>query len=223
VVKINKNLIITLIVIASPILLLGLWHTARMMTVKYWMEDYLKKEYGKEFVVNNVGYKFSYYGNGMYLKGIAHAKDDPSLKFDIVRGSSGGIFHKYLLPYGESYIIDLWDKQKREEIKNILKSDLVWVGIWAPYKKEELYGRTISVKEAERQFKGRMELNIAYGLFIDYKDFNKRIDEFNNITKGNLSCKQAEKLFLIIKKLKSGNYKTIELTIRYFDSNYEKK
>jgi hypothetical protein len=222
-IKTKRKPSITLIVIASLLLLLGLWHTVRMMAVKYWMEDYLKKEYGKEFVVNKVGYQFSYYGDGLYLKGIAHPKDDPSLKFDIVRDSSGGIFRKYLSPYGESYIIDLWEKQKREEIKTVLRSNLVLAGIWAPYKKEELYGRTISIKEAEQQFKNRMKLYITYGLLINTDDFNRKIDEFDNFKKGNLSRKQAEDLFDIIKKVKNQNYKRIILEVRYFNSKFEKK
>ena len=89
------------IVIVTLVLLLVVWHTVRMMNVKYWMEDYLKKEYGKEFVVNRVGYIPSYYGDGLKIKGIAHPKDDPSLKFDIIRDASGGVFGEYPM-YGET-------------------------------------------------------------------------------------------------------------------------
>ena len=138
-----------------------------MMSVKYWMEDYLEKKYGKEFAVIKVGYKCSYLGDGLKIKGLAHSKDDPSLKFDIVRDASGGVFGEYPM-YGETYMRDLWEKQKTEETKTVLGSDVVFADIFATYKKEELYGRTISVKEAEQQLKNRMELYISYGLFVSF-------------------------------------------------------
>jgi len=215
-VKINKKII----VIAVMILLPWLWHTVRMMSVKYWMEDYLKKEYGKEFVVNRVGYIPSYYGDGLKIKGIAHPKDDPSLKFDIIRDASGGVFEEYPT-YGESYIRDLWEKQKREELKIVLKSDIVWAGINAFYKEEELYGRTISVKEAEQQFNNKMELFISYGLFVNFQDYVKRLDEFENLINGKLSNEQTKSLFRIIRKLKNNNYTLISLQIRYFNDKYK--
>jgi hypothetical protein len=219
-VKIKGKPSITLIVTASLLLLLGLWHTARMMAVKYWMEDYLKKEYGKEFVVNKVGYQFSYYGDGLKIKGIAYAKDDPSLKFDIIRVARGGVFQEYPT-YGESYIIDLWEKQKREEIKAILSNNIIWAGISSEYK-EELYGRTISVKEAEQQFEIRMKrLYITCVLFVDLENFRKNVNEFNNFKDGNLSRKQAKQLFNIIKKLKNQSYETIMLEVRYINDKHK--
>ena len=192
------------------------------MSVKYWMEDYLRKEYGKEFVVNRVGYIPSYYGDGLKIKGIAHPKDDPSLKFDIVRDASGGVFGEYPI-YGESYIRDLWEKQKTEEIKTILDSDVVFADIFFTHKREELYGRTISVHEAEQLFKNRMELYISYGLFVSIEDYFKQFDEFENFIDGKLSKEQSENLFGIIKKLKNNNYKMMKLEIRCFNSKYEKK
>jgi hypothetical protein len=221
-VKIKRKSIITLIVIAILILLLGLWHTVRMMSVKYWMEDYLKKEYGKEFVVNRVGYIPSYYGDGLKIKGIAHPKDDPSLKFDIIRDASGGVFGEYPT-YGESYIRDLWEKQKREELKAILRNNLILVGIRAPYKKEEYYGKTFDVKTAEQEFKDQIRLYITCGLLIDIEEFYEKIDEFDNFIEGNLFGKQAEELYDIIKKIKNQNYKIINLEIRYFNNKYVEK
>ena len=193
-----------------------------MLSVKYWMEDYLKKEYGKEFVVNRVGYIPSYYGDGLKIKGIAHPKDDPSLKFDIIRDASGGVFGEYPT-YGESYIRDLWEKQKREEIEATLDTGLVRADIYAQYKEEEVYGRTISVYEAERLFKNRMELYISYGLFVSFEEYIKRFDEFNNYIDGKLSKEQAESLYRTIVKLKNNNYKIINLEIRYFNNKYMEK
>ena len=187
------------------------------------MEDYLEKKYGKEFVVSRVGYRCSYYGDGLYIAGVAHPKDDPSLKFEIARDSSGGVFGEYKFPYGESYMRDLWEKQKTEEIKAVLGSDVVFADIFTTYKREELYGRTISVYEAEQLLKSRMELYINYGLFVSFEDYIKRFDEFENFIDGKLSKEQAESLFEIIKKLKNDNYKMIKLEIRYFNSKYEKK
>jgi hypothetical protein len=42
-----------------------------------------------------------------------------------------------------------------------LRSDLFWVGINSDYNEKELYGRTISVKEAELQFKNQMNYILA--------------------------------------------------------------
>ena len=195
-----------------------------MTADKYLVVYYLKKKYGKEFVVNKVGSVSSYYGAGK--EWVVYPKDDPDLKFNIIHYYSGGIFRNHP-SYMEHppYMDYLWTKQKREEIKAILKNDLVSVGICSPYLVylEELYGRTISVKEAEQQFKNEIFLFITCGLLIDFTDFNSRIDDFNNIIKGNLSQKQAENLYDIIRKLKNQNYGTIELKIRYFNSKYEKQ
>jgi hypothetical protein len=220
--KIKRILIVTLIVIASPVLLFWLWCTAGMTADKYFVADYLGKKYGKEFVVNEVVYHHSS-GEGLYLNGIAHPKDDSSLKFNIVRYSGRGGRKHQLYKEIPSYRSSLWAKQKREEIKAILRNDLVLAGISVSFSDEELYGRTISVKDAERKFKKEMLLFITYGLWIDFKDFNSRTDKFNNFMKGSLSREQAENLYNIIKKLKNQNYTTIELKIRYFDSRYKKK
>lgn len=223
-VKIKRKSSITLIVIASLILFLGLWHTARMMAVKYWMEDYLKKEYGKEFVVNKVGYRFSYYGDGLKIKGVAHPKDDPSLKFDIVRVASGGVFREFPR-YGEfpSYISNLWSKQKREEIETVLGNDLFWVGINSDYNDKELYGRTISVKEAEKRFKNQMELFISYVMFVSPADYQKKITDFRNLVNGKPSQEQAKKLYGTINKLKNNKYNEVTLIIKYFNKDYQKE
>lgn len=184
------------------ILLPWLWHTVRMLSVKYWMEDYLKKEYGKEFVVNRVGYIPSYYGDGLKIKGIAHPKDDPSLKFDIIRDASGGVFGEYPT-YGESYIRDLWEKQKREELKVVLKSDIVWASVRATYKKEELYGNTIDVKTAEQKFKNRIRLYVYYGIFIDHSDYSWHFKDYANLKEGELSEIQEKKYIILSKGYKT--------------------
>lgn len=206
------------------ILLLWLWHTVRMMSVKYWMEDYLEKKYGKEFVVNRVGYRCSYYGDGLYIAGIAHPKDDSNLKFEIARDSSGGVFGEYQT-YGEfpAYIKNLWSKQTREKVKEILKKDLVWTGIFFRHKKEELYGRTVSIDEAEKLFENRMELYICYVEFVSPTEYQDKFTDFKNLVNGKLSQEQADSLYENISKLKNDKYKNVTVIIRYFNKDYQEE
>lgn len=181
------------------------------------MADYLKKKYGKEFMVRKLGE-----GDVGDVKGVVHPKDDPNLKFYIVRYHREGRKEPSYME-NPPYMSFLWMKQKREEIKAISKNDLVSAGIIVGYSEEELYGRTISVKEAEQRFKKEMLLLINYGLFIDFRDFKSRIDEFDNFIKGKLSQEQAEDIYNIIKKLKNQDYATIKLKIRYFNGLYKKE
>jgi len=194
------------------------------MSVKYWMEDYLRKKYGKEFVVNRVGYIPSYYGDGLKIKGVAYPKDDPSLKFDIIRDASGGVFGEYPM-YGEtpSYIKNLWSRQTREKVKEILKNDLVWTGIFFRHKKEELYGRTVSIDKAEKLFENRMELYISYVVFVSPEEYRNKFTDFKNLVNGELSQDQANDLYETISKLKNDKYKKVTVIIRYFNKDYQKE
>jgi len=152
-----------------------LWYNVKMMLVKEQMERYLRETYGKEFVVTNVHYKCPYFGAPLEIEGLAYAEDDPSLKFEIAKSASDNDPNTRF--YSESYNRDLWEKQKREEIRGVLNSELVWVGIVAYYEEEEVYGRTISIYEAEQLFKDRMELCISYVLFKNPYMFKKEFTE----------------------------------------------
>ncbi|NLE04617.1 MAG: hypothetical protein GX638_07430 [Crenarchaeota archaeon] len=188
------------------------------------MEEYLEEKYGKEFVVKGVGYRCSYYGDGLYIAGIAHPKDDSNLQFKIARDSSGGVFGEYQT-YGEfpAYISNVWAKQTRKKVKAVLKNDLVWTGINLTNKKEELYGRTVSIDEAEKLFEDRMELYISYVVFVSPEEYRNKFTDFNNLVNGELSQDQANELYGTISKLKNDKYKKITVIIRCFNKCYQKE
>lgn len=195
-----------------------IWHTGKMMVVREQMELYLKTKYGKDFVVSKIRYVYPYLGGSLEIEGLAYPKDDPGLRFDIGRSASDN--DPKTQTFGETYISDLWAKQKREEIKAILNSELIWTGVSAEYDIEEIYGRTIDVYEAEVLFKDRIELYISWVLFVDASDFKRRFADFNNLVNGNLSPEQMDKLFSVISKLKNSNYKKVTLIIRIYDEDY---
>lgn len=215
----SSKILLGIIGVIGCILLL---HTARMVQIKGQMEQFLKKEYGKEFVVNGVHYVYQYLGGSLLIRGTAYPKDDPSLKFEIGRNANDNIFLKNKT-YRETYIQDLWEKQKKEELQSLLKTDLIWPSIAAYYKEAEIYGRTINISEAEKIFKNRIELYISYGMLIDFVDFKKQFNTFKNYTEKNLDKNQAESLYLMIKKLQNSNYKEIDLEITYFNNIYNEK
>jgi len=198
-----------------------LWHNVKMMLVKEQMERYLREKYGKEFVVTKVYYVYPYLGGSLEVEGLAYAKDDPDLKFEIAKSASDN--DPNTRAYSEGYNQDLWDKQKREEIERILNSELVWVGVSAYYDEEEVYGRTLSISEAEEQFKGRIDLCVNYVLFLDLFTFKKEFSEYKNLLQGKLSKKQIEYLFPLIKKLKDINYRRVNLVIEFYNEDKRNK
>jgi len=195
-----------------------LWHNVKMMLVKEQMERYLREKYGKEFVVTKVYYVYPYLGGSLEVEGLAYAKDDPDLKFEIAKSASDN--DPNTRAYAEVYIQDLWEKQKREEVKSILKSDIVWTGVSAEYQEEEIYGKTIDVAEAEYLFKDRIDLYVCYGMFINYQEYTSNIQDFKRYINGDLTKVQAENLFKLIKILKNSNYRDIKLELTYFNSKY---
>lgn len=76
------------------------------------MEWFLKQKYGKEFVVEDVHLVYPYLGGNLEITGMAHAKDDPGLKFDITRSASDNDPHTHF--YAETYIMT---KTGRNQIK----------------------------------------------------------------------------------------------------------
>jgi len=118
----------------------------------------------------------------------------------------------------------LWSKQTREKVKEILKNDLVWTGIFFRHKKEELYGRTVSIDEAEKLFENRMELYISYVVFVSPEEYRNKFTDFKNLVNGKLSQEQADDLYETISKLKNDKYKKVTVTlIRYFNKDYQQE
>lgn len=194
-------------------------HITQISRVKHEMEHYLKKEYGKEFVVTKVRYFYPYFGSSKNVGGIAYPKDDPDLKFEISKSASDT--DPNTRRYMEFYLSDFWEKQKSEELRAKLNNDIVWAGISAIYKREELYGRTVDISEAEHLFKDRIDLYVGYGIFLNYKDYRRRFSEFESYTKAKLNDEQNKYIFNIVKKLKDKNYKDIKLEITFFNEQYK--
>ncbi|HOJ76477.1 MAG TPA: hypothetical protein PLZ08_00065 [Bacillota bacterium] len=220
--KLKSKLRITLICITAFILIIVVLDISKKLRFKTMMENYLKREYGKEFVVTKLHYYWQELGGSTVIGGIAYPKDDPDLKFDIGTAANENIPPERRT-FGETYIRDYWEKQKDKELKAILNNDLVSAMILATYKRSELNGKTIDIDKAEQLFKDRIDLSIRYGTFVSLEDYNQRLDEFINLATGNLSTNQAENLFNIIKKLQNPNYKEIDLEITYFNKEHEKK
>ncbi|ACV63443.1 hypothetical protein Dtox_2661 [Desulfofarcimen acetoxidans DSM 771] len=182
-----------------------------LMGEKDRMEQYLKEKYGKEFVIERMGYYHEYLGAPKEIKGIVHPKDDKEFKFDIRKFADGHVWKsRYVyVPYNERYLWLLWAKQAEKPIKGFINSNMFDVVVILPHEDIEsvLKGKTIDLSEAKKLFKNKLSLEIQCALF-------------DSGQKGS-GQSRLEQVFAIVKSCKDDDFHEISLRAVFFDKSYE--
>lgn len=209
VIMIKKIFLILIIILALVVSISCLKEGSKMKEEKIKMQEWLKEEYGKEFVVKSVEHYTEYLGAPKEIKGKAYPVDDKELVFDIRKFEDGHMWSlgKISSQYNERYLWLLWEKQAKEKMKNLVPENNYLISIKCnPIDiLSELEGRTINLNEVKEQFGDKISIEIVCALVEDSSD--SRLD----------------KVFSIINSYKDTSYKEISLRVVFFDKSYEKK
>lgn len=119
---IKKIFLILTIILVLVVSISSIKDGSKMKEEKIKMQEWLKAQYGKEFVVKSAERYSQYLGADKEIKGIAYPVDDKELIFEISRFENGYMWKRgdMLFEYSEGYLWLLWEKQAKENMKDLI-------------------------------------------------------------------------------------------------------
>lgn len=192
-------------------ILYGCGNGGDLVEEKAKMEQYLKDKFGKDFVIDSIGYYREQLGGDKRIRAVVCPEDDSDLKFEVKKllGDKKWAFTNS--QYSDKYLNTLWNKQITQKVIQGFETEITDVGVSAPILEIEknLNGKTLDIDEAIELYGKDITINIRCGYFVG-RDLQQ------------LDSDRMEKLYSAISTVKGLNTGKIGLLARYFNEEHKK-